>query len=112
MATLRRTHTCGELRASHVGQTVILSGWVNSHRGHKWQMFVDLRDRYGLTQFVFDAEENKALFEQGQSLRSEFVVAMKGTVVARAADQRNPKMATGDIEVRVAEVQVLNQCPA
>jgi aspartyl-tRNA synthetase len=112
MATLRRTHNCGELRASHVGQTVILSGWVNSHRGHKWQMFVDLRDRYGLTQMVFDAEENKTLFEQGQSLRSEFVVAIKGNVVARATDQRNPKMATGDIEVRVAEVQVLNQCPA
>jgi aspartyl-tRNA synthetase len=111
MATLRRTHTCGELRASHVGQTVILSGWVNSYRGHKWQLFIDLRDRYGMTQVVFDAEENKALFEQGQSLRSEFVVAIKGKVVARSAEQRNPKMATGDIEVRVAEVQILNQCP-
>lgn len=111
MATLRRTHTCGELRDSHVGQTVILSGWVNTWRDHGQLCFIDLRDRYGLTQVVFDIDNGKELFEQAKALRGEFVVAVKGKVVARAAERKNPKMGTGGIEIHAAELQVLNPCP-
>jgi aspartyl-tRNA synthetase len=111
MARLRRTHTCGELREAHIGQTVILNGWVNTYRAHPQQIFVDLRDRYGVTQVVFEAERGKELFAAAQELRSEFVVAVKGQVAERLPGKHNPKLATGDIEVKGEEVQILNRCP-
>jgi aspartyl-tRNA synthetase len=111
MALLRRTHTCGELRDTHVGQTVVLNGWVNTYRDHNVFVFIDLRDRYGLTQVVFEPDRGKELFEEAQGLRSEFVVAVKGKVVPRLPGKENPDLATGKIEVRVEEMQILNRCP-
>jgi aspartyl-tRNA synthetase len=111
MGFMKRTHTCGELRSSHVGQTVVLNGWVNRYRGQSMQVFIDLRDRYGLTQVVFDEEQHPALFARAQGLRSEFVVAVKGEVTARLKGKENPKLATGTVEVKALELEVLNECP-
>lgn len=104
---LIRTHTCGQLRDSHVGQTVRLNGWVNGYRDHGSLIFIDLRDRYGLTQLVFDAEANKAATMAGaDKLRNEDVVAIEGTVRAREGGE-NPKLASGKIEVVVTSLEVL-----
>jgi aspartyl-tRNA synthetase len=111
MPFLRRTHTCGELREEHVGQTVVLNGWVNTYRDHNVFVFIDLRDRYGLTQVVFEPDRGQSLFEEAQGLRSEFVIAVKGKVVHRLPGKDNPDLATGQIEVRVEEMQILNRCP-
>jgi aspartyl-tRNA synthetase len=111
MGVLRRTHTCGELGESHIGQTVVLNGWVNTFRAQNYQAFIDLRDRYGLTQIVFEAETNAELFASAGELRSEWVLAVKGKVRPRLPDKTNPKLATGAIEVEVQELQVLNRCP-
>ncbi|MGE3804573.1 MAG: aspartate--tRNA ligase [Gemmataceae bacterium] len=111
MTTLRRTHTCGELREEHLGQTVILNGWVNTYRAYNDQIFVDLRDRYGLTQAVFEAEGNADLFKAAGEVRSEWVLAVKGTVRKRLPGKTNSKLSTGAVEVLVSELHVLNQCP-
>jgi aspartyl-tRNA synthetase len=110
MPILRRTHTCGELRESGVGETVILNGWVNTIRSYPQQVFIDLRDRYGLTQVVVESDD-KEQFARAQELGREFCLAVKGTVRARLPGKHNPAMATGDVEVRATEVQVLNRCP-
>ncbi len=107
----RRTHTCGELRDAHIGQTVVLNGWVNTYRDHNVFVFIDVRDRYGLTQAVFEPERGADLFRQGQELRSEWVVAVKGTVARRLPGKENPDLVTGQIEVKVEELHVLNRCP-
>ncbi len=96
-----RTHTCGDLRAAHVGEEVRLSGWVHRKRDHGDLVFVDLRDHYGITQIVTEADG--PAFAVIESLRSESVVTMTGTVVARAADVVNPNLPTGEVEVRVTE---------
>jgi aspartyl-tRNA synthetase len=106
-----RTHTCGELRETHVGQTVVLNGWVNTARDQNLFVFVDLRDRYGLTQVVFEPDRGRELFEAARELRSEWVVAVKGQVVHRLPGKENPKLATGTIEVKAEELRVLNRCP-
>jgi aspartyl-tRNA synthetase len=111
MALLKRTHTCGELRDTHVGQTVVLNGWVNTYRDHNVFVFIDVRDRYGLTQVVFEPDRGKELFAAARELRSEWVVAVKGKVVHRLPGKENPDMATGAIEVRVEEMTILNRCP-
>jgi aspartyl-tRNA synthetase len=115
MASWQRTHTCGEIRASHVGQTVTLNGWVNTSRKFPDQIFVDLRDRYGVTQVVIegDAKSNAGneLFATADSLGREWVVSVRGTVRPRLPGKTNPKLATGDVEVVAAEVVVLNRCP-
>jgi len=111
MARLRRTHTCGELRESHVGQTVVLNGWVNTYRDHRVFVFIDVRDRYGLTQVVFEPDRGKELFATGQELRSEFVVAVKGKVAHRLEGKENPDLPTGRIEVKAEEMQILSRCP-
>lgn len=108
MQKLRRTHTCGELRQSDVGKEVVLCGWVHTYRDHGGVVFVDLRDRYGLTQIVFDPEFGPQVHEVGRSLRSEYVVAVRGQVAARPPDKRNPRIATGDIEVRAVQAEILN----
>ena len=77
MASWQRTHTCGELREAHIGQTVVLNGWVNTYRAYNDQVFVDLRDRYGLTQVVFEADHAE-LFAAGQEIRSEWVLSVTG----------------------------------
>jgi aspartyl-tRNA synthetase len=111
MAHWRRTHTCGELRETHIGQTVILNGWVNTSRDQNLFVFVDLRDRYGLTQVVFEPERGQELFDAARELRSEFVIAVKGTVARRLPGKENPKLPTGMVEVKAQELQVLSRCP-
>jgi aspartyl-tRNA synthetase len=103
---LQRTHTCGQLRASDAGKTVILDGWVESIRDHGGLRFVDLRDRYGLTQVVLSPE--KAYREELEKIRPEFVVAVKGSVRSRPAGMENPKLETGAIEVAAEELEILN----
>jgi aspartyl-tRNA synthetase len=106
LGKLARTHTAGELTASDVGTEVVLLGWVHRVRDLGSLVFIDLRDRHGLTQVV--ARENDALVDEAKRLRSEFVIAVTGTVVARAADALNPKMKTGEIEVEAREILLLN----
>ena len=91
-----RTHTCGELRAAHIGQTVTLSGWVQRRRDFGGMTFVDLRDRYGITQLSFNDLIDTSLVEQARGLGREFVVQAVGTVLERA--NKNPHLATGDVE--------------
>src|SRR5687767_1173272 len=97
---LKRTHTCGQLRAEHIGQIVTLNGWVNTYRDQgKGLSFVNLRDRDGLTQVVFDQEEvAPEVVAEARTLRREDVVAIQGQVRKRVGDP-NPKLTTGDIEV-------------
>ena len=102
-----RTHHCGELRASHINQKVTLSGWVQKFRDKGFVAWVDLRDRYGITQLVFDADRtDKELMELARSLGREFVVQISGTVIERAS--KNPKIDTGDIEILVESLTLLN----
>jgi aspartyl-tRNA synthetase len=111
MSQWRRTHTCGELREGGVGKTVVLNGWVNSYRAYNDQVFVDLRDRYGLTQVVFEVEGDAALFAAAQEVRPEWVLSVRGKVRPRLPNKTNPKLATGAVEVLAEELRVLNQCP-
>lgn len=101
-----RTKTCGELRAANIGETVTLSGWVQKTRELGGMTFVDLRDRYGITQLVFDENQNTALCEEAKKLGREFVIQIEGKVVERSS--KNPKMDTGDIEIIVSKLTVLN----
>ncbi|HWG42969.1 MAG TPA: aspartate--tRNA ligase [Gemmataceae bacterium] len=110
MAEWQRTHTGGELRESHVGQTVVLNGWVNTYRAYNDQIFVDLRDRYGLTQVVFESDQPE-LFAIAQEVRNEWVLSVRGLVRSRLPGKHNPKLATGDIEILAQTMQVLNRCP-
>lgn len=103
-----RTHTCGELATAHVGQTVVLNGWVHARRDHGNVIFYDLRDRHGITQVVFNPEIDAKAHAQAHQLRNEYVVAIRGTVAKRPAGSDNPKLATGQIEVLVEAVEVLN----
>lgn len=111
---LKRTHRCGDLRASDEGKEVILFGWVASYRDHGGCVFVDLRDRDGITQIVFDPDLKgyddlpKIAYEAAQALRSEWVIGVRGKVVGRGSN-KNPKIATGDIEVHGAELTVFNK---
>jgi aspartyl-tRNA synthetase len=99
-----RSHTCGQLRKSHVGETVRLSGWVYRRRDHGHFLFIDLRDHYGITQVVFHPE--RAFFDQATRLRYESVITITGKVIAREANTVNPGMATGEIEITVNELTV------
>ena len=106
---MKRTHHCNELRPAHIGQTVTLTGWVHSRRDLGGLIFIDVRDREGRTQTVFDPSDlPKPLFEQAAALRSECVVAITGKVRQRPAGTNNPKIVTGEVEVMAAELQVLN----
>ena len=105
--SMYRSHNCGELRASHINNEVTLSGWVQKVRDKGFMVWVDLRDRYGITQLIFDEERtSKDLMEQAQKLGREFVIQITGTVIERAS--KNPNIETGDIEILVKELSVLN----
>ncbi len=104
-----RTHRCGGLTAKQVGQTVVLNGWVQRRRDHGMVIFIDLRDRTGLTQVVFNAERNLTVHQAAHSLRSECVVSVTGQVMARPDESKNPDLSTGDIEVFVDKVEILNE---
>ncbi|MBE7659703.1 aspartate--tRNA ligase [Tenacibaculum finnmarkense] len=103
-----RTHTCGELTASHINTEVTLSGWVQKSRDKGFMIWVDLRDRYGITQLIFDEERtSKDLIEQAKTLGREFVIQVTGTVIER--ESKNKNIATGEIEVLVTKLEILNQ---
>lgn len=107
---LKRSHHCGELRADHVGSEVVLCGWVSRRRDHGGLIFVDLRDRSGLVQVVIDeAAIGEEAFHKAETIRNEFVVAVRGSVRARSQETVNPNMATGMIEVVVEELRILNK---
>ncbi len=108
LGNLERTHTCGELRESDVGKQVVLMGWTAKKRDFGVFTFIDLRDRYGLTQTVVSEETAKGAHEKAQNVRGEFVLAVKGEVVSRATGTHNAKLATGDIEVHASEILILN----
>ena len=102
-----RTHTNGQLRAEHIGQEVTLAGWVQKTRDKGFMVWVDLRDRYGITQLIFDAQRTqKDMMQQAQNLGREFVIQISGTVIER--ESKNPNMPTGDIEILVSKVTILN----
>ncbi len=105
----RRTHTCGELRAVHVGQTVTLMGWAGRRRDHGGLIFVDLRDREGLTQCVFNPATSGDAHTAAQEVRVEFVLAVMGTVQRRPPGTENPKLPTGEVEVQVSRLKILNE---
>ena len=108
LGNLERTHTCGELRESDVGRQVVLMGWVAKKRDFGIFTFVDLRDREGVTQIVVSEETAREAHAKAKNLRGEFVVAVHGEVVSRDEGTHNQKLATGDIEVKVTELLILN----
>ena len=106
-----RSHACGSLDRSHIGNTVSLAGWVQTRRDHGHLIFVDLRDRWGIVQLVFNPETNPSLHGKAERLRSEFVIRVKGDVRRRPSGTENPKIATGEVEVTVSELEILNESP-
>ncbi|AXT51556.1 aspartate--tRNA ligase [Aquimarina sp. BL5] len=103
-----RSHSCGELRTSDINKEVILSGWVQKARDKGFMIWVDLRDRYGITQLIFDEERTPVdVVEKAKTLGREFVIQVKGNVIER--ESKNPNMPTGDIEILVTELQILNE---
>jgi len=103
-----RTHNCGSLRKTDIGKEISLAGWVQTRRDHGSLIFIDLRDRAGVTQIVFNPQINSKVHELGQSLRSEWVLWIKGKVEARPSGMENSKLPTGEIEIKVVEFEVLN----
>lgn len=104
-----RDNTCGELRKTHLGKEVKLAGWVHSRRDHGGLIFIDLRDRYGLTQIVFDPAAHKETHAEAGKLRREDVISVTGKVRARKAGMENPKLVTGEIEVICSKIDILNR---
>ncbi len=109
MLNLERTHTCGALTAKHIGEKVLLCGWVNRRRDHGGMIFIDLRDRYGLTQIVFRPKTDDQMYAHAESLRSEWVIAIQGVVISRGEGMTNPKLKTGEIEIEVHTLQILSK---
>jgi len=110
MAGWKRTHSCGALRAEDAGKTVTLMGWVFRRRDHGGLIFVDIRDREGITQCVFNPGDGAQAHDKVQGVRGEFVVAVRGSVAPRPAGTENAKIPTGAIEVHAAELKILNDC--
>jgi len=105
---MKRTHFCSELRDTDIGKTVVLMGWVQHRRDHGGVVFVDLRDREGITQVVFNPLVSKTVHEKAQEIRSEYVLGIQGKVTARPADMINPNMATGAVEILVEELAIFS----
>jgi aspartyl-tRNA synthetase len=109
LGDLRRTQSCGALRTSDTGKTALLMGWVHRRRDLGGLIFIHLRDREGITQLVFDESKNAAAHQRAQELSSEFVIAVEGLVEKRSADTVNPSIATGEVEIAVAKLWILNE---
>jgi len=107
---LLRTHTCGQLRAANVGQEVTLCGWVDTARDHGGTLFIDVRDRYGKTQVVFAPEAGQAILDESRKLRTEDVILVTGKIAPRPEGTKNAKLGTGEIELRVKKLELLNKC--
>ena len=105
----KRTHTCGDLTSKQVDKDASLNGWVASSRDHGGLIFVDIRDRYGVTQLTFNEETHPEAFELAKRLSMEDVISVKGTVAARQESAVNKDLTTGKIEVSVTEIVVLNE---
>jgi len=110
MADWQRTHSCGELRDTHIGSTVVLNGWVNTFRSYNDQVFVDLRDRYGVTQVVLEGDTPE-IAAIAKEISRECVLSVRGKVSARLTGKENLKLVTGKIEVKAEKVEILNKCP-
>lgn len=108
LGELKRTHSCGAIRREHVGQTVVLMGWVAKRRDFGVLTFIDLRDRDGITQVVLNADDAGAAHAKAKEVRGEYVIAVKGEVTLREESVRNPKIATGEVEVHAREMFILN----
>lgn len=108
LSGLKRTHTCGALNKAAAGETITLMGWVDSRRDHGGLIFLDLRDRYGITQIMIDPRHD-AVYQKGKELRPEFVVSVTGTVNARPEGMVNTNRVTGEIEVEATEIRILNE---
>jgi len=108
MAEMKRTHYCGELRLQNIGDTAVLMGWVQRRRDHGGLIFVDLRDRTGITQVVFSPETNPEAHQEAHQVRNEYVLGVKGTIRQRPEDTANPSLPTGDIELVVEQFDILN----
>ncbi|HEX4147424.1 MAG TPA: OB-fold nucleic acid binding domain-containing protein, partial [Pirellulales bacterium] len=106
---MKRTHTCGQLRSSDAGQEATLCGWVDTYRDMGGVLFIDLRDRYGKTQVVFDPESGTAVQELARGMRSEFVIQVIGRVSRRPEGTINPKLETGEVELRAKRLEILNK---
>ena len=109
MSFKQRTHTCGELREKNIGESVVLNGWVDRRRDLGGVIFIDLRDRYGITQVVFEPTFDKTAHEQASALRNEFVISIEGIVRKRPADTENPELPTGTVDVMVNKLIILNE---
>jgi aspartyl-tRNA synthetase len=109
LGDLRRTHMCGVLRAADAGKKAVLMGWVNRRRDHGNLLFIDLRDRTGVTQVVFNTDRNPAIHQKAGTLRNEYVIAVIGTVKLRDANTINPNMPTGEVELVADELRILNE---
>jgi aspartyl-tRNA synthetase len=108
LGSLRRTHTCGELRAADAGREVVLMGWVHKRRDHGGVIFVDLRDRDGITQVCFHEDVERTVHQRAEEVRPEYVIAVEGKVALRAENAINPKMVTGEIEIVASRIWILN----
>jgi len=104
-----RTHTCGELRENHIGKKVVLNGWVDNRRDLGGLIFVDIRDRYGITQVVFEPGFNEEAHNSAKDLRNEFVISVEGTVRRRPPETDNPNLATGHVDVMINKLVILNE---
>ncbi|HOC27774.1 MAG TPA: aspartate--tRNA ligase, partial [Rectinema sp.] len=106
----QRTVTCGELRAAHIGKTVVLNGWVHRKRDHGGITFINIRDRYGVTQVVVDVDSAQELLDIANELKMEYCVSIRGMVRPRPDTMVNPSMPTGEIEVKAENIQILSRC--
>jgi aspartyl-tRNA synthetase len=106
---LKRTHTCGELRTSHIGQTVVLNGWVDTRRDLGGVIFIDVRDRYGVTQIVFAPQHNEEIYRRAHGLRTEFVISVQGVVERRPEGTFNESIPTGEVDVIVNSLEILSK---
>ena len=109
LGSLERTHSCGSLKILEAGREVVLMGWVSGRRDLGHLIFIDLRDREGITQLLFNPDHSGIAHQKAKSLRSEFVIAVRGKVIQRDPGTLNPAIVTGEIEVLVSELFILNE---